>query len=80
MEMIFKESTTLGVRFNYTQRKVLQKIPIAVDSPWGKIRANKIIQPDGSFFMQPEFETCRCLALEKGLALKEIYAWIMAIK
>ena len=80
MEIIFKESTTLGVRFNYTQRKVLQKIPITVDSPWGKIQANKIIQPDGSFFIQPEFEACRCLALKKGLALKEIYAWIMTIK
>ena len=80
MEIIFKESTTLGVRFNYTQRKVLQKIPIEVESPWGKIRANKIIQSDSSFFIQPEFEVCRCLALEKGLALKEIYAWIMGIK
>lgn len=80
MEMIFKESTTLGIRFNYTQRKVLQKIPIEVDSPWGKIRANKIIQSDGSFFIQPEFETCQRLALEKGVALKKIYAWIMAIK
>jgi hypothetical protein len=80
MEMIFKESTTLGIRFNYTQRKVLQKIPIEVDSPWGKIRANKIIQSDGSFFIQPEFETCQRLALEKGLALKKIYAWIMTIK
>jgi hypothetical protein len=76
MEIIFKESTTLGVRFNYAQRKVLQKIPIEIESPWGKMQANKIIQADGSFFMQPEFEACRRLALEKNVALKEIYAWV----
>ncbi|RPI74337.1 MAG: nickel pincer cofactor biosynthesis protein LarC [Desulfobacteraceae bacterium] len=77
MELIFRESTTLGVRFHYLQRTVLPKIPIELESPWGKIRANKIIQSDGSFFMQPEFEACQRLALEKSIALKKIYAWIM---
>jgi uncharacterized protein (DUF111 family) len=80
MELIFNESTTLGIRFNYTQRKILPKIPIKLNSPWGKIQANKIIQPNGSYFMQPEFEACRLLALEKGIALKKIYAWVMAVK
>ena len=37
MDILFTESTTLGIRFQYTQRKVLQRSMVEIDSPWGKM-------------------------------------------
>jgi len=76
-EIIFKESTTLGIRFRYTQRKVLQRSGVEIDTPWGRVKAKKIIGPDGTPSIMPEFEACRRLAQEKGIPLKTIYYWII---
>jgi uncharacterized protein (TIGR00299 family) protein len=77
MRVLFRESTTLGVRFRYSQRKVLERSSAELDSPWGPMRVKKVLQPDGSSFIYPEYEVCRKTALEKGVPLKEIYSWVM---
>jgi len=77
METLFKESTTLGVRFRYSQRKVLERAFFEMESPWGKIKAKKVFRPDGSLEIMPEFEACRKIAQEKGLPLREIYRWVI---
>jgi hypothetical protein len=76
-EILFKESATLGIRFRYSQRKVLERSFLELESPWGKLKAKKIVRPDGSFEIMPEYEACRKIAEEKGLPLKEIYRWVM---
>ncbi|MBU2499474.1 MAG: nickel pincer cofactor biosynthesis protein LarC [Proteobacteria bacterium] len=78
MEILFQESTTLGVRFRYSERKVLERVDGEIESPWGKMRVKKVLRPDGSFQLLPEYEACRKIAEEKGLPLREIYYWIMA--
>ena len=78
MDIIFRESTTLGVRFRYSQRKVLERSKEMIESPWGQMSVKRIIRPDGSSFLQPEYESCKKLAEEKGLSLKEIYHWVMS--
>ena len=77
METLFKESTTLGIRFRYSQRKVLERAFFEMESPWGKIKAKKVFRPDGSLEIMPEFEACRKIAQEKGLPLREIYRWVI---
>jgi len=76
MDILFKESSTLGVRFRYSQRKVLDRSFLELESPWGKIKAKKVLRPGGSFEIMPEYEVCRKIAEEKGLPLKEIYRWV----
>jgi uncharacterized protein (DUF111 family) len=78
MEILIKESTTLGVRFRFCQRKVLARSHIEIESPWGMMKAKKIFWPDGSSFLQPEFESCKKIAAEKGLPLREIYSWVIS--
>jgi uncharacterized protein (TIGR00299 family) protein len=80
MDILFKESTTLGVRFSYSSRKTLERSQVEIDSPWGKMAVKKVVWPDGSFSLQPEYESCRKIAEEKGLPLKEIYYWVMSRK
>lgn len=79
MNILFRESTTLGIRFRYTQRKILKRAQIEIESPWGKMRVKKITNPDGSSFFQPEYEVCRKIAEEKNRPIKEIYFWVMSL-
>jgi pyridinium-3,5-bisthiocarboxylic acid mononucleotide nickel chelatase len=78
LKIIFTESTTLGVRYNYCQRKVLERIFEEMDSPWGKIGVKKVSGPDGVPVYYPEYDACRRVAMEKNISIREIYYWIMS--
>ena len=78
MDLLFSESTTLGVRFHFTQRRILERSSVEMDSPWGRMKVKKVFRPDGSFHLLPEFEECRRIAKEKGVPMKDMYRWIMA--
>ncbi len=73
-ELIFCETTTLGIRYTVAQRKTLQREFSKVQTDFGTV-AMKVSLLDGrpvNFI--PEFEDCRRLAEEKGAALKEVQA------
>jgi uncharacterized protein (DUF111 family) len=78
-DILFRESTTLGVRFHYSRRQILTRTAIDVESPWGIMRVKKILNKDGTSFFQPEFDACRKIAIEHDLPLKEIYSWVMGL-
>ena len=73
--IIFKESTTLGVRFTYSQRSVLTREELMVESPWGKVSVKKVVSYDGKTTLLPEYEECRRIAKTNNLALRDVYAW-----
>jgi uncharacterized protein (TIGR00299 family) protein len=79
MEILFRESTTLGVRFRYSQRMVLKRSITEVDSPWGTLKVKKVLRRDGSSFFLPEYEACREIALRNNRPLKEIFYWVMGL-
>lgn len=78
-EIIFSESSSLGVRFRFSQRVVLRRSESEVDSPWGRIKVKKIMSSDNRWFFMPEYEECRKIALMNNMPLKEIIYWIMAL-
>jgi uncharacterized protein (TIGR00299 family) protein len=73
--IIFRESTTLGVRYSYGQRTVLKRERVVVDSPWGKMNAKNVINQDGRAVLLPEYEECKRIARENNLPLRDVYAW-----
>ena len=77
--IIFRESTTLGIRTSYNQRAVLKRAELTVDSPWGKMRVKKVTNQDGGTVLLPEYEECRRIATENNLALRDVYAWAAAL-
>ncbi len=79
MGILFRESTTLGVRFQHTQRRVLPRSAVEVDSPWGKIKVKKTIRPDGTALHLPEYEACRRIARDRDIPLKDIYGWVLSL-
>jgi len=79
MAILMEETTTLGVRFRYSQRKVLLRSFKEVDTPWGRIRVKTVVQRDGRPLLAPEYEACREIALRCHIPLREVYQWIAGL-
>lgn len=72
--LIFRETTTIGVRYSVAQRKTLVREFHAVQTAYGAV-AMKVSLLNGKVVNAvPEFEDCRRLAAEKGIPLKEVQA------
>jgi uncharacterized protein (TIGR00299 family) protein len=73
-EILFRETTTLGVRRHAVSRDKLHRRPCTVATPWGPV-AGKLGWRDGQpAAFAPEYESCARIAREQGIALREVYA------
>ncbi len=71
--VLFRNSTTLGVRMRHEQRICLTREWKTAATPWGNVRV-KIGRFDGERTVAaPEFEDCRKLAAEKGVPASAVY-------
>ncbi len=73
---ILQESTSLGVRFQSVERKTLMRETAEVETPWGPMEIKRAKGPDGVWRILPEYEACRRVALENGVALRDVYFWV----
>src|SRR5262249_26025074 len=72
MEIIFAETTTLGIRRREEKRQVLGRKWIPVATKWGDVRI-KVASRNGSVTnYAPEYEDCRRIASERRVPLKEV--------
>ena len=71
-EIIFKETTTIGVRYAELDRECLRRELVTVKTPVGDVRM-KLAWRDGRLVNAvPEFEDCNALAAARNLSVKEI--------
>jgi uncharacterized protein (TIGR00299 family) protein len=71
-QLIFAETTTLGVRRRDERRQVLQRKWLTVATRWGEVRL-KIASMNGTVTnYAPEYEDCRRIALEHRVPLKTV--------
>jgi len=71
-EMLFAETTTLGVRSHLVDRRALPREFVKVVTRFGEVRL-KISRSEGRVqHAAPEFEDCRKLAEEKNVPLQEV--------
>ena len=74
---VFRETTTIGVRYRDMLRECLDRETIAVDTPLGSIRF-KIARRNGVVMnAAPEFDDCVRLATEHRLPAKQVQAVAM---
>ncbi|HJY85640.1 MAG TPA: nickel pincer cofactor biosynthesis protein LarC, partial [Candidatus Acidoferrales bacterium] len=72
VELIFRETTTIGVRTYAACRKTLERESVLVETPLGVIRV-KVASLDGRVLnAAPEYDDCRRIAVEKNLPLKQV--------
>lgn len=71
--LLFRETTTLGVRRTDVRRRVLARRKVQVSSPYGEIDGVVADLPGGGEKFSPEYESCRKAAAEHGVSLAEVY-------
>ncbi|HKX29545.1 MAG TPA: nickel pincer cofactor biosynthesis protein LarC [Blastocatellia bacterium] len=71
--IIFRETTTLGVRFYQAQREILPREYLTVETGYGPIRIKVARAQDGQVInSSPEFEDCRAAAEKNQVPLREV--------
>jgi pyridinium-3,5-bisthiocarboxylic acid mononucleotide nickel chelatase len=73
-ELIFCETTTIGIRYSIAQRKTLKREFLKVQTPYGDVAMKISLLNGRQVNFIPEFEDCRRLAEKNRVALKEIQA------
>ncbi len=77
-ELLFRETTTLGVRRQEWERTTLERESATVETAYGTIRV-KIGRRHGNVYNAwPEFDDCQRAAAERGVAVKEVLAAALA--
>lgn len=72
--LIFSETTTIGIRYTLAQRKTLRREFVQVQTDFGPVALKVSLLDARPVNFVPEFEDCRRIAAEKGVALKEVQA------
>jgi pyridinium-3,5-bisthiocarboxylic acid mononucleotide nickel chelatase len=71
-DLIFRETTTLGVRYRNEQREILTREFVTVETEYGPIRVKVSRARDGrAMNASPEFEDCRVAAEKSGVGLRD---------
>jgi uncharacterized protein (TIGR00299 family) protein len=74
MAIVFRETTTIGVRYHDVTRERLEREVISIQTPVGTIRF-KVARFGGQVVnAAPEFDDCLAVATERGLPVKEVQA------
>jgi uncharacterized protein (DUF111 family) len=72
--IVFRETTTIGLRYYDVDRECLPREIVAVQTPVGEVRF-KVARRDGRVVNAvPEFDDCARLAAAAGVSVKEVQA------
>lgn len=78
IEIILKETTTLGVRYFPVERKILLREMKTVATRFGKLQVKFAKDPDAKIEKWiPEYEICRDIAALKKIPLRKVYEEIL---
>lgn len=70
--IIFKNSTTIGIRSCLMDRTVLRRFQEVVSTEYGNVRVKTVVLPDGTVRKYPEYESLKKLADKTGLSIGDI--------
>lgn len=73
-EIIFDETTTIGVRYYLVQREELARVRTLVDTELGQIEAKQVSTTSGHTYTYPEYESMKSIASELGVSMKSVRA------
>ena len=72
-EVLFRETTTIGLRRFPVEKCVLKRTFEEVETPYGKIMVKRAFYKGECVNVKPEYEQCRTLALEAGISIETLY-------
>lgn len=71
-QLIFKETTTIGIRSYPANRKILERKIEEIETLYGKMKV-KICRVDGEERAYPEYEEVKRYCMESGVPMREVY-------
>lgn len=74
--IIFEETTTIGIRYSIMERTILPRETRTLPTPWGEVLA-KVCTLNGKEQLYPEYESVVQLSREKEIPFAEIYRYIV---
>lgn len=73
-DVVFRETTTIGLRHTEVERECLERELVPVETPIGPVRF-KLARRNGRLLnAAPEFDDCTALAASRNLSVKEVFA------
>lgn len=71
-DLIFRETTTLGLRTFPVKRHELRRRHEEVETPWGRVRVKVAELGDSVVSSTPEYEDCEAISRAHGVPLKQV--------
>jgi uncharacterized protein (TIGR00299 family) protein len=72
------ETTTIGVRFDAVERRILERHEVVVETPYGRIPVKVASSGGVEVNAAPEYEACHTAAVAHGAPLKRVFAAAIA--
>ncbi|MBZ4396347.1 nickel pincer cofactor biosynthesis protein LarC [Myxococcus sp. AS-1-15] len=74
VDLLLRESTSLGVRYHRVERQALARDWVEVQTPWGRVRVKRGLRDGAVLNAHPEFDDCRRVAEAAGVPVKQVVA------
>lgn len=72
-ELIFLETTTIGIRKTAWERDMLKREKVTVPTPLGEVEVKVVTLPDGKTRFYPEYESVKALSEKHNKTYQEIF-------
>lgn len=79
LEVLFKESSTLGVRIYPVERTMLTREYQEVETIWGKVKIKVGRLGEEVVNVKPEYAHCQKIANENNIPLKQVWQTVLSI-
>lgn len=80
LDLIFRESTTFGIREYPVQRTLLERRHESVETPFGRVRVKIGRWQGADITMSPEYEDCLRVAESAGVSVRAVYEAVQRAK
>jgi hypothetical protein len=71
-DLLFRETSTLGLRIREERRRCLERRLVSVATPWGEVRIKIGLHGGREVQASPEFEDCRQIAETHKVPIKQV--------
>lgn len=78
-EVIFTESTSIGIRTFPFRKDTLARKLETIDSDYGKVNVKRSFFREKEVSVKPEYEDCRRIASQKNIPIKEVYNYLISL-
>lgn len=79
ISLLFRETTTLGLRYYETKRRVLDRQTFTVETPFGDVDVKVALEGSTIINAMPEYENCAALARQADVPLAEVQAAALTV-